>query len=140
MTITHPTSIPTSSRKVSRCTATAAIFIAAVSIATTTATTADAEPKGRAEFDSCFADELNILDTDWSKISTSAVLIIFDSCCLQVGGTVDKNHVCTLPNGDVTKPAPLQLNPNQPRPTRETVQPGPTAEPGPVPPPVQPVG
>jgi hypothetical protein len=45
MTITYPTHIPTSSRKVSRFTVTAAIFVAAVSIATITAATADAEPK-----------------------------------------------------------------------------------------------
>jgi hypothetical protein len=55
-------------------------------------------------------------------------------CCANARGTFQQGGYGPPECADIPAPAPLQLNPNQPRPTRETVQPGP------VPPPVQPVG
>jgi hypothetical protein len=142
MTITHPASIATRLRK----TAGAALFTTAMAIATTAlgqSAIANAEPNsGQDAFDACRQSWFGVFghNPPTQKDYEDSEL----DCCVQTSGKYVGTYpggVCIFPpagSAGSTLPGE-QLNPNLPQPTRETVQPGPTAQPGPVPP-VQPVG
>lgn len=93
--------------------ATAAIFVAAMSVGTATTTTADAKPKpqpGVNEYNNCLRAHI----PDASKASSELIRVVQENCCLDLGGIFNEmNGLCYLPNGEAadgtTSPPPAPL-------------------------------
>jgi hypothetical protein len=93
-----------------RVAATAAIGLAALSVATATATTADAKPKkpgaGAAQYWNCVvAQEDSQTGGHRTNISWEARGLIYENCCTDLGGIYNERTLeCYLPNGETAKP------------------------------------